>query len=135
MSYLFMVLLFLTAVLLILLVLIQRGKGGGLAGAFGGLGGQSAFGTKAGDTFTRITIGVAATWILLRILGVRLLATKEDRLQLGGEPPPAQDGFAATPSSAGEAPPVEDSGASDEEATAPAADGDTPADTSDDGGP
>ena len=45
---------------LILLVLIQRGRGGGLAGAFGGMGGQSAFGTKAGDLFTRITIVVAA---------------------------------------------------------------------------
>ncbi|MDP6059564.1 MAG: preprotein translocase subunit SecG, partial [Pirellulaceae bacterium] len=47
---------FLTALFLILLVLIQRGRGGGLAGAFGGAGGQSAFGTKAGDMFTRITI-------------------------------------------------------------------------------
>ena len=53
------------AVFLILLILIQRGKGGGLAGAFGGMGGQSAFGTKAGDTFTRITIGVASVWIIL----------------------------------------------------------------------
>ena len=84
MQYLFMVLLFLVALLLILLVLIQRGKGGGLAGAFGGLGGQSAFGTKAGDTFTRITIGVAAVWILLCILSVKMLGTREDRLQLGG---------------------------------------------------
>ena len=45
---------------LILLVLIQRGKGGGLAGAFGGAGGSSAFGSRAGDTFTKITIYVAA---------------------------------------------------------------------------
>ncbi len=50
---------------LILLVLIQRGKGGGLSGAFGGVGGSSAFGTRAGDLFTRITIGVATVWILL----------------------------------------------------------------------
>ena len=57
--------LFLTSLFLILLVLIQRGRGGGLAGAFGGLGGQSAFGTKAGDLFTRITIVVATFWILL----------------------------------------------------------------------
>ena len=62
-----MILLFLTALFLIVLVLIQRGKGGGLAGAFGGMGGQSAFGTKAGDLFTRITIGVAAFWIVLCI--------------------------------------------------------------------
>ena len=56
-------LLLLTAIVLILLVLVQRGKGGGLAGALGGMGGQSAFGTKAGDTFTKITVGVAAFWI------------------------------------------------------------------------
>ena len=58
-----MILLLLVAIFLIVLVLIQRGKGGGLAGAFGGLGGQSAFGTKADDMFTRVTIGVAAFWI------------------------------------------------------------------------
>ena len=68
---LLMVLLFLTSVFLILLVLVQRGRGGGLAGAFGGLGGQSAFGTKAGDLFTRITIGVAAFWILLCAASVK----------------------------------------------------------------
>ena len=67
---LLMVLLLLTAIFLIVLVLIQRGKGGGLAGAFGGMGGQSAFGTKAGDLFTRITIGVAAFWIVLCIVSV-----------------------------------------------------------------
>jgi preprotein translocase subunit SecG len=55
---------------LILLVLIQRGKGGGLAGAFGGVGGSSAFGSRAGDTFTRITIGVAAAWIILTMIQV-----------------------------------------------------------------
>ncbi|MFT5323925.1 MAG: preprotein translocase subunit SecG [Planctomycetaceae bacterium] len=51
--------------LLILVVLLQRGRGGGLAGAFGGLGGQSAFGTKAGDVFTKITIGLVTAWVLL----------------------------------------------------------------------
>lgn len=47
---------------LILLVLIQRGRGGGLTGALGGPGGQSAFGSKAGDTFTVITVVVASVW-------------------------------------------------------------------------
>jgi preprotein translocase subunit SecG len=60
---------------LILLVLIQRGKGGGLAGAFGGVGGSSAFGSRAGDTFTRITIGVAAAWIIL--IMVQVVATQK----------------------------------------------------------
>jgi preprotein translocase subunit SecG len=58
----------LVSLFLICLVLIQRGKGGGLAGAFGGVGGSSAFGTKAGDTFTRITVITAAVWILLLML-------------------------------------------------------------------
>ena len=47
---------------LIMLILIQRGKGGGLTGALGGPGGQSAFGSKAGDTFTVVTIVVASIW-------------------------------------------------------------------------
>ena len=67
------VLLFLTALFLIMLVMVQRGKGGGLAGAFGGMGGQSAFGTKAGDLFTKVTIGVATFWILLCMATVKLL--------------------------------------------------------------
>src|SRR5438445_13251563 len=58
---------------LILLVLIQRGKGGGLAGAFGGVGGSSAFGSRAGDVFTRITIAVAALWIILIMIQVKVV--------------------------------------------------------------
>ena len=72
-SGILMFLLFATAVFLIVLVLIQRGKGGGLAGAFGGMGGQSAFGTKAGDLFTKITIGVAFFWIVLCMFTVKYL--------------------------------------------------------------
>ena len=73
--FLFGFLLVLTACFLILIVLLQRGRGGGLAGALGGMGGQSAFGAKAGDLFTRITIGVAAFWILLCITAVKMLST------------------------------------------------------------
>jgi preprotein translocase subunit SecG len=47
---------------LVLLILIQRGRGGGITGALGGPGGQSAFGSKAGDTFTLITVVVATVW-------------------------------------------------------------------------
>ena len=65
--------LFLTSLFLILLILVQRGRGGGLSGALGGMGGQSAFGTKAGDVFTRITIIVACLWILLSIFSIKML--------------------------------------------------------------
>jgi preprotein translocase subunit SecG len=74
------------ALFLIALVLIQRGRGGGLAGAFGGAGGQSAFGTKAGDVFTRVTVIVASLWILLCILAINVLGTSTSRISpaLGG---------------------------------------------------
>jgi len=65
---LFNTLIILVSIFLICLILIQRGKGGGLAGAFGGVGGSSAFGTKAGDTFTRITVVTAAVWMLMAML-------------------------------------------------------------------
>jgi preprotein translocase subunit SecG len=69
------IVLFLLALFLIVLILVQRGKGGGLAGAFGGLGGQSAFGTKAGDLFTKITIGTVAVWIIFCLIAVRYMGT------------------------------------------------------------
>lgn len=61
-----LVLLF-TCALLILVILLQRGRGGGLVGAFGGAGGASAFGAKTGDVFTWITVVVAAVFVLLSI--------------------------------------------------------------------
>jgi preprotein translocase subunit SecG len=78
---LLLVVLFVTAIFLIVLVLIQRGKGGGLAGALGGMGGQSAFGTKAGDLFTKITIGVAFFWIVLCLAGGKLLAPSASKIE------------------------------------------------------
>jgi preprotein translocase subunit SecG len=63
MGIIFGTLLTVLAIFLILLVLVQRGRGGGLTGALGGMGGSSAFGAKAGDVFTRITIVTAAIWI------------------------------------------------------------------------
>jgi len=70
-DYLFEFLMAVCAFMMIVLVLLQRGKGGGLAGAFGGMGGQSAFGTKAGDAFTKVTIGLAIFWILICILAAK----------------------------------------------------------------
>lgn len=65
-------------VFLIGVVLIQRGKGGGLAGAFGGVGGSSPFGSKAGDAFTRFTIYVAAAWLLLIMVQVKVMNRSAD---------------------------------------------------------
>ena len=61
------------ALFLCLIILIQRGKGGGLVGAFGGAGGSSAFGSRAGDAFTNITLGVAAFWVVLILIEVKVV--------------------------------------------------------------
>jgi preprotein translocase subunit SecG len=93
-----MVVLLITAVFLIVLVLIQRGKGGGLAGAFGGMGGQSAFGTKAGDLFTKITIGLATFWIVLCMITVKVLGVGNQGPvdpSLGGNAAPQKPGVSA----------------------------------------
>lgn len=66
------VIIILVSVLLMLIVLIQRGKGGGLAGAFGGAGGSSAFGSRAGDAFTKVTLWMAAFWVLLIMVHVKV---------------------------------------------------------------
>jgi preprotein translocase subunit SecG len=55
------------------LVLIQRGKGGGLIGALGGSGGSSPFGSRAGDQFTRITIYTAVVWLVLIMIQVVII--------------------------------------------------------------
>jgi len=85
----FMLLLGVTALFLILLVLVQRGRGGGLAGALGGMGGSSAFGAKAGDVFTKITIGAATVWILLCIAATKLVTSGESRIDVEGKGPPS----------------------------------------------
>lgn len=79
MGYFLLTLLMLVGIFLMFVILIQRGRGGGLAGAFGGLGGQSAFGTKAGDVFTVITIVTAVIWVLLACLAGWYLRTDQQR--------------------------------------------------------
>ncbi len=57
------------ALLLIGVILLQRGKGTGLSGAFGGAGGGTAtFGSKTGDILTWITVGAATLLMLYAIV-------------------------------------------------------------------
>ena len=90
---------------MILLVLVQRGRGGGLAGAFGGLGGQSAFGTRAGDIFTKITIVVAVLFVVVAaVLGIAMRG-RQKALDTGTGGRFVQSGDAG-PEDAGDAAPV-----------------------------
>lgn len=111
-------------ILLIFIVLLQRGRGGGLAGALGGAGGQSALGTKAGDVFTKITIGLATIWILLACLSIYALRSADMSRTAAFE-----DDQATTESSIGAT--GEDAEATEDAATNGAAGAETPSGTSD----
>ncbi|MCX5683282.1 MAG: preprotein translocase subunit SecG [Planctomycetota bacterium] len=105
----FMILFLVTAVLLSMLVLVQRGRGGGLAGAFGGAGGSSAFGTKTADIFIKATAVLGGVFFLLAIVTAYMM--KVDRqttvppVQPTEAPAPANPGSAA-PAPAAPAAPV-----------------------------
>ncbi|TWT90334.1 preprotein translocase subunit SecG [Pseudobythopirellula maris] len=108
----------LMSLFIILLVLVQRGRGGGLAGALGGPGGSSAFGAKAGDAFTKITIWAVSAWIILCVLatywanhrgdafgddGGVIAAPVAPGLGLGAGAPPAEGTDPAGEAASGEA--------------------------------
>jgi preprotein translocase subunit SecG len=56
------------SVVLILVVLIQKGKGGGLSSAFAGGMASGILGSKTGDVLTWITIGVVSVFILVAMV-------------------------------------------------------------------
>jgi len=59
---------FLCSVLLVLIILIQKGRGGGLSGAFGGGMASGVLGSKTGDFLTWVTIVLVAVFLLLSVL-------------------------------------------------------------------
>ena len=62
------VVVFLTcSVVLILVVLIQKGRGGGLGAAFGGAAG-GVLGSKTGDFLTWVTVVLVALFLILAVL-------------------------------------------------------------------
>lgn len=65
--YILLSLFIVLSLFLILLVLIQKGRGGGLASAFGGVGGNTAFGAKTGDVLTWATSIVFGVFMVLGI--------------------------------------------------------------------
>src|SRR6266581_4500935 len=67
---------------MILIVLIQKGRGGGLASAFGGAGGNTAFGSKTGDVLTWATSVVFGVFLVLAIT-LNLLANNYHNKRMG----------------------------------------------------
>jgi preprotein translocase subunit SecG len=129
---------YLTAVLYVLacfamigVILLQQGKGGDMAAAFGGGSSQAAFGARSGATVLTRATTVLAILFLVGALTLNILAQRGPGSVVGGRavpgapattlPTPAQAAPTTPPAPAAQQPPV---GASP--ATAPPAPGTAP---------
>jgi preprotein translocase subunit SecG len=110
---------------LILVVLLQSGKGGGLGSALGGGASQQIFGgAGAGNLLTRLTSGFAFTFMVLSVLLAYLSSSGEQALDRAvREQTAKQEAAAEAPTEevqeAGEAPAEKGQEAAEEPAESP----------------
>ena len=62
--------------ILVLLILVQNDKGGGLAGAFGGMGGSAAFSGSSASTFLTTLTRWLAAFSFAILIGLNIMSTK-----------------------------------------------------------
>jgi preprotein translocase subunit SecG len=102
MSIIISILHIIVCLILILIVLLQSGKGADLAGAFGGGGSQTAFGARGTATFLSKLTTVAAVIFMLTSLALSLITSKDKGSSImHGAGTPAKQ---AAPPSGGKAP-------------------------------
>lgn len=76
---------------LILVILLQQGKGGDIASAFGGGGSQTAFGARAGATVLSRATSILAVLFILGALALGIMGQRGPGSVVGGRAqPPAQ---------------------------------------------
>ncbi|MGB2809649.1 MAG: preprotein translocase subunit SecG [Sedimentisphaerales bacterium] len=66
------------AVSLILIILVQKGKGGGLSGAFGGGVASGILGSKTGDFLTWVTIVLVGVFLTLAVVMAKFYRPSDD---------------------------------------------------------
>jgi preprotein translocase subunit SecG len=81
----------LVSVMLIMVVLLQSGKGAGMGAAFGG-GSQTLFGARGQTTFMhKLTAGMAVLFMILSVALATLSASSQSALEDEELPPPGQE--------------------------------------------
>ncbi len=76
----------LICLILIVAVLLQSGKAADLAGAFGGVGSQTAFGPRGTATILSKITTISAILFMVTSLGLWMLSFKGERSVVKGEP-------------------------------------------------
>jgi len=106
--YLIVTLYVLVCGLLILTILLQQGKGGDIANAFGGGSSQAVFGARSGATLLTRATAVLAGLFVVGALTLAMWGTRGPGSVVGGieGPPPAPVPVNATPAPAAPATPA-----------------------------
>ena len=96
---------FVCAVALVLIILIQKGRGGGLGGVFGGGMASGILGSKTGDFLTWVTIALVGLFLSLAVVMAKFYkptigafgdtATAVEQQASPEQPSPAGDGETA----------------------------------------
>ena len=101
--YLVVTLYVITCLVLVLVILLQQGKGGDIANAFGGGASQAAFGARSGATVLSRATTVGAIIFVLGAIMLGILGQRGPGSVLSGRggpaptPPPAGATLPATP--------------------------------------
>ena len=90
----------LVCVVLMLVVLIQQGKGGDLAAAFGGGSSQAAFGARTGATLLTKVTWVCASLFVICALALSILGQRGPGSVVGSAPLPRPAATQPTPAPA-----------------------------------
>lgn len=94
--YLFVTLYVVACLVLMIVILLQQGKGGDIANAFGGGASQAVFGARAGATvLTKVTTGLSAAFMVLALL-LAVWGSRGTSSVVGGVDGPPQLPAAAT---------------------------------------
>ena len=97
----------LVSVFLILVILLQAGKGGGMGAAFGGAGAQTVFGGRGAQTFLGKVTSVAAAIFMITSLALSYQSSQSRSVvaREAAPAPPAQG--AGTPAEPPAVPPAQ----------------------------
>ena len=77
------------ALALILIILVQKGRGGGLSSVFGGGMTGGLLGSKTGDFLTWVTVGLVGLFLILAVVMAKFYRPSPS--DFGGSPPARQE--------------------------------------------
>jgi|SRR5581483_7122147 len=97
MYYVLVALFVLVCLILSLVILLQQGRGGDIASAFGGSSSQAAFGARSGATMLTKATSIAAALFMLLALALSIIGQRAAGSVVSGTPAPAPVNAKPTP--------------------------------------